>query len=132
MEREREIQLAAPTAGQRWTVRKMSKSLSGWISVKDRLPEPGEIVLVMQVYSLERYDDGAVVTIGRLCPDKRNTYWEFQYYRRDFRHRTILDNAIICPGSEYVTHWMHLPDPPELAEKCPLFEKGGMGEDRAN
>ena len=85
-----------------------------WISVKDRLPEPGKIVLVHQVYSWQRFEDGAAVTVGRLRPTEngRVSYWEFQYYRPDFRDGTVLDNGIICPGSEYITHWMPLPEPP--------------------
>ena len=85
-----------------------------WISVKDRLPEPGKIVLVHQVYSWQRFEDGAAVTVGRLRPTENGcvSYWEFQYYRPDFRDGTVLDNGIICPGSEYITHWMPLPEPP--------------------
>ena len=89
---------------------------SGWISVKDRLPEPGEIVLVHQVYSWQQFEDGVAVTVGRLRPTEngRVSYWEFQYYRPDFRDGTVLDNGIICPGNEYITHWMPLPSAEEL------------------
>lgn len=85
---------------------------NGWIPCSERMPEPGEIVLVQQIYSWEHFEEGAVVTVGRLRPteDGRVPYWEFQYYRPDFRHGTIMDNAIICPGSEYVTHWQPLPE----------------------
>ncbi len=57
----------------------------------------------------------AAVTVGRLRPTEngRVSYWEFQYYRPDFRDGTVLDNGIICPGSEYITHWMPLPEPPK-------------------
>ena len=86
-----------------------------WISVKDQLPEPGEIVLVHQIYSWQRFEDGVAVTVGRLRPTEngRVPYWEFQYYRPDSRDGTFMDNGIICPGSQYVTHWMPLPEPPE-------------------
>lgn len=86
-----------------------------WISVSDRLPEPGQIVLVRQIYSWTRFEDGAMITIGRLRPADKNhkPYWEFQYYRPDFRNGSIRDNDIICPGSQYVTHWMPLPEPPK-------------------
>lgn len=40
--------------------------MAEWISVKDRLPGPGKIVLVYQNYSWTRFEDGAAVTIGRL------------------------------------------------------------------
>ena len=83
----------------------------GWISVEERLPEPGRIVLITQMYSWENFEEGASVTIGRLSPEKNNKMWEFQYYRPDFRSGTIMDNDIICPGSEYVIAWRHLPEP---------------------
>ncbi|MBO5070502.1 MAG: DUF551 domain-containing protein [Roseburia sp.] len=81
---------------------------NGWIPCSERLPEPGEIVIVYQEYSWERFEDAAVVTIGRLKPGNRQ-YWEFQYYRPDFRTGTVMDNDIICPGNEYVLAWQPLP-----------------------
>ena len=86
-----------------------------WISVNDKLPEPGQIVLVHQVYSWTKNEDGADVTIGRLRAEDEThkSYWEFQYYRLDFRNGTIMDNDIICPGNEYITHWMPLPGKPK-------------------
>ena len=83
----------------------------GWISVEERLPEPGRIVLITQTYSWENFEEGASVTIGRLSPEKNNKMWEFQYYRPNFRSGTIMDNDIICPGSEYVIAWRPLPEP---------------------
>ena len=90
----------------------------GWISVEERLPEPGRIVLITQTYSWENFEEGASVTIGRLSPKKNNKMWEFQYYRPNFRSGTIMDNDIICPGSEYVIAWRPLPEPyrPERSE----------------
>ena len=90
-----------------------------WIPVGERLPEPGRIVLVHQIFSWEKFEDGAEVTIGRLrpVPPDKKPYWEFQHYRPDFRNGTIMDNDIICPGSEYVTHWMPLPELPEEKAK---------------
>lgn len=84
-----------------------------WIPAEESLPEPGAIVLVNQIYSWEHFEEGAMVTIGRLCPKEPGIkpYWEFQHYRPDFRHGTIMDNGIICPGNEYVTAWMPLPEP---------------------
>ena len=83
----------------------------GWIPVEERMPEPGRIVLITQTYSWENFEEGASVTIGRLSPEKNNKMWEFQYYRPDFRSGTIMDNDIICPGSEYVIAWRPLPEP---------------------
>ena len=90
----------------------------GWIPVERGLPEPGRIVLITQTYSWENFEEGASVTIGRLSPEKNNKMWEFQYYRPDFRSGTIMDNDIICPGSEYVIAWRPLPEPyrPERRE----------------
>lgn len=84
-----------------------------WIQATEKLPEPGEIVLVNQMYSWEHFEEGAMVTVGRLRPKEPGIipYWEFQYYRPDFRSGTIMDNGIICPGSKYVTAWMPLPEP---------------------
>ena len=88
---------------------------TGWISVKDYLPEEGKIVMVHQIYSWERQEDGAAITIGRLRPSKEGEamLWQFQHYRPDFRNWNCIDNDIICPGNEYVTHWKPLPQRPE-------------------
>ena len=88
-----------------------SRDNDGWIPVEERLPEPGRIVLITQTYSWENFEEGASVTIGRLNPEKNNKMWEFQYYRSDFRSGTIMDNDIICPGSEYIIAWRPLPEP---------------------
>ena len=89
--------------------------LGGWISVKDDLPEEGKIVMVHQIYSWERQEDGAAITIGRLRPSTEGEamLWQFQHYRPDFRNWNCIDNDIICPGNEYVTHWKPLPQRPE-------------------
>lgn len=82
-----------------------------WISVEERLPEVLTPVLVMHRY--EPYDR---VTIGyRFQPDKRRKpYWIFFAYWMgdDMMHHAIGDH-MICPGGEYVTHWMPLPEPPK-------------------
>lgn len=87
-----------------------------WVSVKERLPENGQIVLVRQAFSRVRNEEGAEITIGayNARPEEQtHPYWEFQHYRNDMRDRTIMDNSIICPGNEYVTHWMPLPCMPK-------------------
>ena len=82
-----------------------------WIPVSERLPEVLTPVLVMHRY--EPYDR---VTIGyRFQPDKRcKPYWIFFAYWMgdDMMHHAIGDH-MICPGGEYVTHWMPLPEPPK-------------------
>lgn len=47
-------------------VRRYHMEDEGWIPVEEKLPEPGEIVLVNQLYSWEHYEEGAMVTVGRL------------------------------------------------------------------
>ena len=81
--------------------------MNEWISVKDKLPEKDQIVLISQSFSWEQYEDGAAVTIGRY----NGKFWEWQLYREDFIHSSSYDNGIICPGSEYVDAWMPLPEP---------------------
>ena len=82
-----------------------------WIPVSERLPEVLTPVLVMHRY--EPYDR---VTIGcRFQPDKRHKpYWIFfaHWMGDDMMHHAIGDH-MICPGGEYVTHWMPLPEPPK-------------------
>lgn len=73
------------------------------------LPGENRIVLIRQVFSRMKHEEAAEVTIGRW----NGQFWEWQYYRPDFRHGTIMDNGIICPGNEYVTHWTPLPMLPE-------------------
>ena len=77
------------------------------------LPEENKVVLIRQIFSWMRYEEGAEITIGRWD----GHIWEWQYYRPDFKHGTIMDNGIICPGKEYVTHWMPLPEPPKEDER---------------
>lgn len=91
---------AQPTVGER-------------IPCSERMPDIDKIVLVSQTYSWEHFEDVASVTIGRLHQREKNTipYCEFQYYRPDFKHGTIMDNGIICPGNEYVVAWQPLPKP---------------------
>lgn len=95
------------------TVNVPDRNVGEWIPCSERLPDKEKIVLVSQTYSWQHFEDGASVTIGRLHQREENTipYWEFQYYRPDFKHGTIMDNGIICPGSEYVSAWMPLPEP---------------------
>lgn len=90
--------------------------MSKWISVKDRLPERETNVLLWQKY----YESApyASVTIGHLHQPgdlRRKPYWLFIAYGGDMVHPKVEDYhraEFICPGSEFVTHWMPLPKPP--------------------
>lgn len=62
--------------------------MSEWISVKDRLPNKGEVVLCFFKYE----------------PESPNVVCENLYY----------GSKIFMSDSEKVTHWMPLPEPPEV------------------
>lgn len=61
-----------------------------WISVKDRLPDPMTSVLA--------YSRGSI------------------YQPDDYPHCEVLgyDPDVWNPGWSFVTHWMPLPEPPEV------------------
>lgn len=67
--------------------------MSKWINVKDRMPECQACVLVF-------FDKDSEVEIGYWRPGKCR--WE-----------------LMTGGIEEVTHWMPLPEPPELTEEKP-------------
>lgn len=78
---------------------------NGWIPCGTRLPELETSVLIMQNYA--GTGPYANVTIGRLHQDtdlSREPYWAWIAYGYSMAH-----GGFICPGSEYVTHWMPLP-----------------------
>jgi len=74
-----------------------------WISVKERLPEHGAIVLIT---------DGEDVHAGSLCFSGKHPFKfiqddvsnEFTYYSESFIENAYIPNVI--------THWMPLPEPP--------------------
>lgn len=91
--------------------------MSEWISVKDRLPEVEDDVLV-RVREIETY--------GRHNERKKTYNWFFVGYYDGTEWLTVY-----CHGCEYlykvnesdprcvheVTHWMPLPEPPEEEQK---------------
>lgn len=88
-----------------------------WISVKERLPEPETNVLIKHRYFItEPY---ANITIGHLHQDsdlRRKPYWNWIAYGADMVHPKVEAYhraEFICPGSEFVTHWMPLPELPK-------------------
>lgn len=89
----------------------------GWIPVTERLPEPETNVLICQHY----HEDApyAKITIGHLHQDgdlRHKPYWNWIAHGADMVHPKIEAYhraEFICPGKEFVTHWMPLPAPPE-------------------
>lgn len=65
-----------------------------WISVEDRLPEDGIEVLAYTIAHSVR-----VLKRNNLMDD-----WD------------VTDRKNACIRSDYVTHWMPLPEPPEVAD----------------
>lgn len=63
----------------------------GWISVKDRLPEKGVLVLV---FAKAKYTAVEAICIDRLEEGEKRPVWFYTH------------------GWYEVTHWMPLPEPP--------------------
>ena len=88
-----------------------------WISVSERLPEPEANVLIWQSYRGDApYSN---ITIGHLHQEsdlRIKPYWTWIAYGADMVHPKIEAwhrADFICPGNEFVTHWMPLPQPPQ-------------------
>lgn len=118
---------------------------SEWISVKDRLPNPEERVLVCaesrcagKVYkyvAAAMHEDGAVLVEdsgwnfedfdGLIYDGEKDVWkipegwWECAIYN---------DEQTNCPVSDVVTHWMPLPQPP--VEESGDREELGRGKER--
>ncbi len=87
--------------------------MSEWISVKERLPNEEDDVLIL-IREIEHY--------GRHHEKRKVYYWQFVGWRVDEKWATtychgfryIDDENEKEPRCEHeVTHWMPLPEPPE-------------------
>ena len=85
-------------------------TIDRWISVKDRLPEIDERVLVFGVGKYEHFVGSTMTAITCMsdanlidCRLETQPYWlePRQYYLTDYE----------------ITHWMPLPEPPKEAER---------------
>lgn len=84
------------------------RQMQWWIPVSERLPEVGNFVLIYNSYSPEEYETLSIGMIYQPSDGRRKPYWKWLAHRKDSFY---LD--WICPGEEYVTHWMPLPEPPK-------------------
>lgn len=106
--------------------------MSEWISVKDRLPEPEQEVLICTVkmyrgkaykgITTAMYEDGTIFTedsvwnwsdieyLGDYDEERddwkiSSGWWEERHYNPDDVYNNVVDDE--------VTHWMPLPEPPK-------------------
>lgn len=98
--------------------------MSKWISVKDRLPEPEQEVLVLadhngyEIITTAMYEDGSVSVddstwcwngLDFLYDEETDIayvpegWWEYRHYNPDDVYNNMIDDV--------VTHWMPLPAP---------------------
>lgn len=81
-----------------------------WISVKDKLPLPYDWVLVFA--STNGTNEPNPMTLARLIPG--HTIWEFLYEYADTSGAGVYQDLEWPVKMDEITHWMPLPNPPEL------------------
>ena len=89
-----------------------------WISVKERLPDVGKCVLLLQSYHafLGEHGEYEPVTVGYLHQSTDRRRKPYFYWAAVSDYGDMVRAEGICPGSEYVTHWLPLPQPPQKGE----------------
>ena len=87
----------------------------GWIAVEERLPEVGKCVLIRQTYHafIGEHGEYEGVTVGYLHQPTDRRCKPYFYFAAVSDYGDMVRAQSICPGSEYVTHWMPLPEQPE-------------------
>lgn len=84
-----------------------------WIPVTERLPEIGKCVLLRHTYNafIGEHGEYEGITIGYLHRPTDRRYKPYFYYVAVSDYGDMVRAESICPGSEYVTHWMKMPEP---------------------
>ena len=94
------------------------REVTRWIPVEERLPDVGKCVLVRQTYHPFRGEHGEFeeVTVGYMHQptDKRRKPYFYWVAVSDYGDMVRADG--VCPGNEFVTHWMPLPQLPKEAQ----------------
>ena len=91
-------------------VRLVIEAISGgWISVKDKLPEPDKTVIVRFASG---YDGAHVYAWGARCDDAEGWLWGIGGRWGVQPGADIAQNSIEADDDYTVTHWMSLPEPP--------------------
>lgn len=95
--------------------------MPGWISTRKALPEPGKYVLIRHNFRLSEYESpyGIGVRVPRKNRDASMASWMWTALKSpaymippsDGHMEYCLSAHCVCPGDNYVTHWMEIPEP---------------------
>ena len=93
--------------------------MSNWIDVSDRLPEPGQFVLIRHRYRLEEYGIPFAIGVRIRFHGSKEARWVWMGGKCVCKDGMTINNPLewvhthtLAPGDRYVTHWMPLPEPP--------------------
>ena len=86
-----------------------------WIPVTERLPEPGQYVLLLHNYHamIGEHGEYESITVGYYHKPADRRAKPYFYYVGVSDYGDMVRASSMCPGSEFITHWMPLPEPPE-------------------
>ena len=89
--------------------------MSEWISVDDRMPEPGILVMVYSPPQIGDYPDSVRIAFDGIDPESDGDYW-LEHGENYEHYCSVAKGGDVewCGPSEKApyTHWMPLPSPP--------------------